>query len=159
MAAHKGLLDHKEVRIFVGPRRIQDLADGTYFTCQQTSDDAVIEEGVNGATTVIKTGASHWEGTLTVMASSPFNAYLDALRLAWVNTPGGIAIPFGLSHKVTNLITASAIIKRPPTITYSKTSAGSKEWAFLLPGFAGAIGGFELDTEAPIPESVFAALA
>ena len=157
---HKGLLDHREVRIIVLGRRIQDLADGTYFTCQQTSDDAVAEEGVGGAVVITKTGAQLWEATVSIMASSQrFNSFLWLIRKAWVEAPGGIPIPFALSHKGTELITSSAIIRRPPAVSYARTSAGTRDWTFLLPGYDGSLGGFELDTEAPVPDSIYAALA
>lgn len=157
--AHKGLLDHREVRIVVASRRVTDLADGTYFTCSQTADDAVAEEGVNGAVVITKTGASLWEGSITLMASSPFNAFFDATRKLWISTPGGFPIPFALMHKTTQLFSSSMIFKKPPAISYARTSAGTREWGLILPGYDGIIGGFELDSTAPIPEAIYAALA
>lgn len=154
---HHGLLDHSEVGIWVGPIKLLHLADGQYLSSEQAGDDFTFEEGVNANSVLIKVGSAVWLTTVTIMKSSTRdNGILWALRKLGLQRKGAFPFPLSIRHRATILASTTAVIRRAPTVAYSRSGADAQAWSFICPGFDGVLSGFELDDALPFPEEILA---
>lgn len=120
------------------------FGEGNAIEFAQKSQDFVSTEGVDGTVLWARTGANLWTIKINLLQSSPSNRDLSAVRLADLETPGGLVLPFTYADKngADVFFSPKARVVMPPTVTRSnkgESQAWTIEAAECLP-FWGGVG-------------------
>jgi len=137
------IYDPSEVDVLIGMVPISGFAEDEFISIAVDEDSFTTVTGVDGETTRSKAMNRNATVSVKLMQSSQANAYLSALHLLDLVTPGGAGIvPVLIKDKQgTSLFEcATSFIVKFPDQPYAK-AAGPREWSVKCVGALMFLGG------------------
>ncbi len=122
--------DFRQCVVTVAGVPIEGFGDGDSVSIERASDDYTMQIGVDGEGARSKQNNKSGTITLTLMAGSPSNAYLQGLYLA-DEVSGAAAFPIVIADLRGSLLAGctAAWVKKLPTRALGRDN-GTVEWAF-----------------------------
>ncbi|MCP4967438.1 MAG: hypothetical protein GY926_19670 [bacterium] len=133
-------IDPQQIFIQLGTKRITGFASGQYFSAVKRNDDSVYEEGSDGEGLRVRIPSNAWDLTITLMQSSRSNDMLWERYLLDLNAPGGLVLPFKVTHQGTQLVSAKTWITKPTDFTLSN-GVETRVWPLLATFLVGTVQG------------------